>query len=824
MKNRIIIPVVSVLMMSSCLNTGKTQIDSAKPISNEAVKMLNEIGKPSFLLTDSMLPQHIDFNTDISRISYGELRLLRSYPYALHGFWFKEADINTFFCQRTDWYYNLCEEVVYKKYEEYAKNHHDDYGYGIVDDFIPYSEVELTKEEKDFVEKIDKRMREMERDSITVNELLNPNLCVNVFQIDEPDSQFVNLIADNNFAIIPTQCEQLFNIYEANDYAMMPSFITTDLYLQIAHTYFSYTLKSLERKAFCPALLSSIKAMYEKAMQIAENTDEKELKNCAEYAATFFAIAGKLMSDEVYEVPETYRQNFNEEIQKIMNCEDALSDYLGYKDVVFPYSLFKPRGHYTRNENETAYFRTMMWLQAASFCRENKYELQKAVFIAQIFNHIPSQEQKRCRNVYDAISFLMGEPDNLSIIEIADYMKAKGFAEISTATNDNVLSDINEMLVEAFKTRNKIAPKIQISCADKINFMPQRYMADNEILAAMTDVTIDAERAFPKGLDVFAALGVTTADSLLDNCYNESRSWNEYEKEASKIKSKFDTGLNWNATMYNKWIENLLSIQQENKNYPRFMQTPAWQCKNLNTALASWSKLKHDAVLYAEQPLAAECGDGGLTPPIVVGYIEPNLLFWTKLKEMVTLNRNMLQKADMLTTDLDDKTSVLEEKIDFCIKIIRKEMAGIQPTRTEYMDIQKMGSSIEWYTLSILDPDVTLDCWENIIGADRSIAVVSDVYTRNVTGCSKNGILHEGTGNADAIYVVVNIGGTFYITRGAVFSHYEFVRPLNERLTDEEWQKMIEENNIPIRHKWMQKFIIDKEPGLNEELFYSSGC
>ncbi len=822
MKNRIIVPAISILMMSSCLNNSKTQFDTTKLTSNEAIEMLQEIGKPSFLLTDSMLPKQINTEMDISHISYGELRLLRSYPYALRGFWFKEADINSFFCRRTDWYYDLCEEVAYKRFEEYAKKHNGDYE-GI-EDFIPYSEVQLTEKEQKFVARIDKRMREMERDSITSNNLLNPNLCVNIFQIDEPDSQFVYLIAENNFAIASTKCEQLFNIYEENDYAVMPSFITTDLYLQTAHTYFSYVLKSLERKAFYPALQSSIKTLYTAAMRIAETAREEEMKNCAEYAATFFAIAEKLLSNEEYEIPERYRTDFNNEIQKIMRHEDDFSNYLGYANVVFPYSLFKPRGHYTRSENERAYFHTMMWLQTASFCRENKNELQKAVFIALLFNNIPDSEQKKCRGIYDAVSFLMGEPDNLSIIEIADYLRAKEITGITAAADDNVLNDVNEMLIEVFKTRNKIAPKIQLSCADKINFMPQRYMADNEILAAMTDVEINAERAYPKGLDVFAAFGVSAADSLLENCYDEAQSWKDYEKEAAKMKNRFDTGLNWNATMYNKWIESLLSLQQENKDYPKFMQTPAWQCKNLNTALASWSKLKHDAVLYSEQPMAAECGGGGLVPPVVMGYIEPNLHFWTKMKELIALNRKMLKEAGMLTTDLEDKTAVLEEKIDFCIRVVRKEMAGIQLTSTEYNEIQKMGSSIEWYTLSILDPDGTFYYWQDVHGADRSIAVVSDVYTRNVTGCSKNGILHEGTGNADAIYVVVNIGGTFYITRGATFSHYEFVRPLGERLTDEEWQKMIEEDNLPMRHEWMRQFIINKEPELNEGVFYSSGC
>ena len=64
----------------------------------------------SRLLTDSLLPQSVDLEQDINGLGYEELRILRSYPYALHGYWFIEGDLNNFFCRKTDWYYDLCEK------------------------------------------------------------------------------------------------------------------------------------------------------------------------------------------------------------------------------------------------------------------------------------------------------------------------------------------------------------------------------------------------------------------------------------------------------------------------------------------------------------------------------------------------------------------------------------------------------------------------------------------------------------------------------------------------------------------------------------------
>ena len=145
---------------------------------------------------------------------------------------------------------------------------------------------------------------------------------------------------------------------------------------------------------------------------------------------------------------------------------------------------------------------------------------------------------------------------------------------------------------------------------------------------------------------------------------------------------------------------------------------------------------------------------------------------------------------------------------------------------SEYREIEYLGSSLEWFTLSVIDPDLSLDSWGQVEGADRSIAQVADVFTRMVLGCNKCGILYEATGNADALYVIVEIDGKTYLTRGATYSYYEFVNELDKRLTDEEWQERLEKKDVPGRPKWMLPLILDSEKKLtvNEEIYYSTGC
>ena len=178
----------------------------------------------------------------------------------------------------------------------------------------------------------------------------------------------------------------------------------------------------------------------------------------------------------------------------------------------------------------------------------------------------------------------------------------------------------------------------------------------------------------------------------------------------------------------------------------------------------------------------------------------------------------------MMDEKLRERTEQLEHYIAFCIDATRKELAGEMLEESDYATIKYLGSSLEWFTLSVVDPDLLLSNWELVQGPDRSVAVVADVFTRNVPDCKKCGILYEATGNADIIYVLVDIGGRTYLTRGATFSYYEFIKPLGERLTDEEWQLQLENGKAPARPEWMQPYLIGKKPSVNETVFYGSGC
>ena len=135
-----------------------------------------------------------------------------------------------------------------------------------------------------------------------------------------------------------------------------------------------------------------------------------------------------------------------------------------------------------------------------------------------------------------------------------------------------------------------------------------------------------------------------------------------------------------------------------------------------------------------------------------------------------------------------------------------KELHGKHLTNNEFDRLAQMGGEVENLTLTILNSS-EMDM-STVTTPDKCMAIAADVYTYeepNIGGRA----LEECVGLGDEIYVIVQINGLLYITRGAVFSHYEFQQPIDSRLTDEAWQEMLYKNQEPKPAFWMNDIKIN---------------
>lgn len=773
------------------------------------------------------LRDSIDYNMDVSGLCLSDLRTLRNAPAAQRGYPFKDSYLRGVFGVTT-WYdslmYALDEKVQGVESKE-GESWRDAYFRAIAEQkLITYS-----PEETAFMKRVKEREDELLKQNFDVEEGLRVNMAnlLNPQQIKEFDSTLCQHLGEQGFAIVPSKNAQLFHIYEQNDYSDFPNFVTTDLYLQLYHLYIDCMLRELEEYRLLPLMTEFSKDMIDAMLAIIHNADndDSETKRIAGRNLQFFRVAHHLFTGKPIDASYTTERA---EIAKCLAAQNApsgmLMDYMG--DISFPYSLFRARGHYTRSDALKRYFQGMMWVQTATMGLDHETEVKQAVQIAfamKLFKNV----RKKYDKINNLITMLMGQPDNLSMLQVIAEVDKTHMGMDELINDDKAIAKLTKVLNEIGDKQTRIRPKFEKTSHNKINVMPQRYQPDGEVLQEMVDYDgKPSKRGVPKGIDVMAAMGVSAAEQILKE---EKTEWKQLLPSLDKMKKRMGE-IDWNETTATQWLQTLKVLTTgTDSQSPYFMQNPEWGKKDLNAALASWAELKHDAILYAKQPIGAECGGGENVPePVVKGYVEPNVKFWKKAAELLDNTAELLRSQGMMTDKIDGVTERLKEEVTFLLRVSEKELAGKEPTDEEYDQISYIGATFENISLELLRmPDQYLYNWTDIEGADRKVALVADVYTANADNNPNKAILFEAVGDADEIYVVVEIGGYLYLTRGAVLSYREFIQPIDQpRLTDEEWQEQLKSNPRKGVPEWMKSIIVplNKMPEPNEEVFYSSGC
>ena len=764
----------------------------------------------------------IDTQMDISKLNLVELRAIRNAFAARQGYAFKDATLRALY-NTTTWYNDVLWNTSEKE-ETTGKK------------FSP----RYTKEQLAFTECIRAReaeLRKLNFKPANSKDVVNMDNLINPFQLKEFDSKLYNMLGKNGFAIVPAEHNQLFHVYEKNDYADFPSFITTDLYLQLFHLYFDCVLRDVEEKHL-DSLMIVFSSQMEAEMKTLTSSQDAEIKAAAEFGQAWFAVASWLFSHDKapasaakLSVPEAYKKMVMEEITKAFDAENGYSDMLEYfpPEEMFGYSLFRPRGHYTRSKVCSRYFRGMMWLQTAHFGTNKPSKMKQIALIANVFN-----QQPKLRAIYNKVSepitYLMGTPDNVTIIQVANQIKEMGLPIEQLLSSRKDMANLTKDIEEIAKRQMRIELKKTRGSKYVVDIMPQRYQPDAEALIATTDQDSPVSlRPCPKGLDWMAVMGLPGAERILIDELKETQRWKGFPKALTTARKKAAT-TPWDACVANQWMYTLQSLGDTAQSLPYFMQSPQWQKKNLNTALASWAELKHDAILYAKQPMLAECGDGGPEPPVVKGYVEPNVKFWEKAIALVTRMDKVLTTYNLQTEKAKAVYERIKEMAEFCRDISKKELNGGKITDEEYNQIEIIGSTVENISLELVSEDnEMLQGWSDVVSTDKKVAVVADVFTasgENVAIDNKC-VLYEGVGPAYEIYVVVEIDGSLYLTRGAVLSYREFTRLISDpRMTDEEWQEELKKSPTGGTPSWMKE-IIAPVKGMSaddEETFYSSGC
>ncbi|HMB24763.1 MAG TPA: DUF3160 domain-containing protein, partial [Anaerolineales bacterium] len=543
--------------------------------------------------------------------------------------------------------------------------------------------------------------------------------------------------------------------------------------------------------------------------------EEPALRNVA-----FFGVASQLLGS-----PDAIPA----EASALVNAELALIDGAGGVQVspiwdredlpadqklIEDYSQYIPRGHYTRSEELKKYFKTMMWYGRLTYRLRDDFETRRALLMTQTIRTAVAADGTPAvtlwQNIYEPTTFIVGKADDLSFFEYGALMDsvfganadprsfadAAKFAAFMEAARTLPPPQVNSMWVWITEDKEQATKGFR--------FMGQRFTLDAYVFGQVIwrEVgTDDKPRGLPKGLDFMAAMGSEEAYSILKDMGENQ--YANYDTQMAKVRTQIG-GLqedSWTQNLYWSWLYALQPlITPKDAHYPAFMQTQAWTRKDLHTALGSWTELKHDTILYAKQVMAEMGGGGGMEPPH--SYVEPNPEAYARLLALAHMTKDGLEQRGLLSDLTRANLENLIAELEFLKRISEAEMNGTAISDDDYWHMLFWGGVLEQFTLAAAD----LEGGEGRpILEDQKAALIADVATG--LDADNNLVALEEAEGQPTVMLVVLPGEPTRLAVGAVFSYYEFPVPVDGRMTDEQWQAMVESGTNPAAPDWTKSFI-----------------
>jgi hypothetical protein len=373
-----------------------------------------------------------------------------------------------------------------------------------------------------------------------------------------------------------------------------------------------------------------------------------------------------------------------------------------------------------------------------------------------------------------------------------------------------------------------------------LRFLGQRYIPDSYILGQLVFTAVGelhiemperftagyimdlrnpgkkySIRAFPRGLDVFSVFGSKRAEKHIND--SKDNEYPEYEEQVSKLREEF-SGLSdedWNRNLYWSWLHLLKILNEERKKgYQTYQQTEAYRDRQLNTSLASWVALRHNTILYTKQSYTELGGTAANVkstpkPPPPEGFVEPLPEFYAYMLATAGMAYRGLKDLDVLTEKSGKRLSSLVELLDRLYLICESQVANKKLSEEDNRFLHNFPGKLE-KVIGKVEPINELpkkhDYWETLtVSGPKGLetTIIADVHTDpNSKKC-----LEEASGYLDYLLVAYKRPyGDIVLTVGPVLSYYEFKYPMSNRLTDEEWRKMLRTDNAPSQPEWVKSY------------------
>jgi hypothetical protein len=686
----------------------------------------------------------------------------------------------------------------------------------------------------------------------------------------------------------------------------LPVFIAADPILHAWHRSYDMMLAELEETYLFGNLRQMLEAMSSRASEAAAQAGTGPLKESARDADYIVTVARSLLA--AARQPSSLGQEGRvaatlEAISKFQLNE--CFDLFGEPRAV-DFSQFKPRGHYTESERLGRYFQCVMWLGRTelrvaggpyqdAICTPPRMAPPRELGTAIVLNYLlnSSGQFERWRQFDRLIQTFVGLTDSMTFAQLSEILRAAGIQNLSGVSDVAALERLQTDLIRgAIGVKNIRSDWFNSPIGSEQMQLPQSFAVFGQKFVldswALSQTVFDSiiwdqdgirtpedkvRRRVPSALDVaFSVFGNDQiVPDILARIGDQTRTRHIYrdgffyQHNLAAVRAVIDKhpASAWNENLYMGWLATLreLSAPTIESKYPDALRTRAWAMKDLNTQLASWTQIRHDTVLYAQQAFTG--GDGGCSYP--AGFVEPRPAFWRRLRDMAQTAEKLIQTSDYSGTYVVEVQGS-GVKIETDLKTIQSrqvasfqrfaEVAGTLLDMSErelrQEPFTKEQSSFLQNTMRAQQLSGYLSLWWEVYdgwypklfyrpfakelptgitgqaavkaeadfqfssGALKWDAIVADVHTDVpcIEDCGSTpdpgSVLHQAIGRAHLLMIAINNGRDRCVYAGPVMSHYEFelIGP-PKRLSDPEWKERWQKAGF---NDWTSAQNLDSQP------------
>jgi len=586
------------------------------------------------------------------------------------------------------------------------------------------------------------------------------------------------------FAIVPADYALFHFAYEQAPVEGYPVFVTTDAAYHSWHLAFDKILRSLEQETLLPKLEQLVTGALAAARQQAAGLKGSKLSGDADKVVQLYEVAATELGLDAGELGPLARREI-----------DLIADHAGPEKspitgAQVDYSLFVPRGHYTRNEDLTRFFLAMSVLGQSAFCMPGTLNcsgvdsLRLGILASRVIASDPARTQL-WRDIYEPTAFLVGAADDYTPFEVGE--AAGGLSDLKALASDAAVAEIGKKLAAMRPVR--IDPE-----KASVRLMGVRFVIDSWVLDQMIYPNVGTEedpRLLPSPLDLAAAFGSEFAYDIQRDAGQTK--YENYDSQLDKMRSAIAARPreDWGSTAYDAWLYALEPMWlPHGKAFPDFMRTDAWTAKDQQTGFGSYAELKHDTILFAKQAVAE--GETPIAPKMPRNWVEPDPVAYERLVAVAGLVEQGLADRGLLTRENERILKEVGDLFTFLGQIAADELAGKPISDGDNQRLWWIGgelSNIWWLTSDVANGGASAQ--------DKEAAIIADIARGG------DQVVEIGTGQIDRIFVLVpDDEGNFQVAVGGVYSYYEFLQPMANRLTDEAWREMLRTGDAPERPSW----------------------